>query len=109
MATKLHLESESTLTDRYQTTIPEMVRKALKLDKRDKIRYTIQANQVIISRIEQDEEDPILGQFLSFIAHDIHENPHNIKTINSDLVPYVQSLLRDVEFDFEIPLSPEDE
>ncbi|MFM7907200.1 MAG: type II toxin-antitoxin system PrlF family antitoxin, partial [Microcystis sp.] len=28
---------ESTLTDRYQTTIPDSVRKALGLNKRDKI------------------------------------------------------------------------
>ncbi|TAL82637.1 MAG: hypothetical protein EPN62_04060 [Candidimonas sp.] len=35
------LEVESTLTDRYQTTVPETVRRALGLDKRDKIHYTI--------------------------------------------------------------------
>ena len=33
MATEL--EAESTLTDRYQTTVPEVVRRALKLGKRD--------------------------------------------------------------------------
>ena len=38
MATKL--EVESTLTDRYQTTVPETVRRALRLGKRDKIHYT---------------------------------------------------------------------
>ena len=32
---------ESTLTDRYQTTVPETVRRALKLSKRDKIHYAI--------------------------------------------------------------------
>ena len=30
------LEVESTLTDRYQTTVPETVRRALQLGKRDK-------------------------------------------------------------------------
>jgi antitoxin PrlF len=33
------LEAESTLTDRYQTTVPETVRRALRLRKRDKIQY----------------------------------------------------------------------
>lgn len=28
------LEAESTLTDRYQTTVPQAVRRALRLDKR---------------------------------------------------------------------------
>ena len=35
------LEVESTLTDRYQTTVPETVHRALRLSQRDKIRYTI--------------------------------------------------------------------
>ena len=34
----LNLEVESTLTDKYQTTIPDPIRKALNLKKRDKIR-----------------------------------------------------------------------
>jgi len=35
------LEAESTLTDRDQTTVPETVRRALKLGKPDKLQYTI--------------------------------------------------------------------
>ena len=35
------LEIDSTLTDRYQTTVPETVRRALKLRKRDKLHYSI--------------------------------------------------------------------
>ena len=37
----VNLEVESTLTDRYQTTVPETVRRALRLGKRDKIHYSI--------------------------------------------------------------------
>jgi len=37
-----NLKLESTLTDRYQTTVPNAVRHALKLGKCDKIRYLIQ-------------------------------------------------------------------
>ena len=35
------MQVESTLTDRYQTTVPDTVRRALRLGKRDKISYTI--------------------------------------------------------------------
>ena len=104
------LQSESTLTARYQTTIPDTVRKALRLDKRDKIRYTIQSNgQVIISRVNQPEDDPVLGAFLDFLARDISENPQRVKAISSDLVDHVQSLVADVELDLDTPLSDEDE
>ncbi len=78
MDATLVLHSESTLTDRYQTTVPETVRKALGLNKRDKIRYTIQpGGQVVLSRAAQSEDDPVLGQFLNF---------HVIATLSKRLV-----------------------
>ena len=44
------LELESTLTDRYQTTVPDAVRRALKLGKRDKIRYLVRPDgRVVLS------------------------------------------------------------
>lgn len=47
------LEVESTLTDRYQTTVSETARRALKLGKRDKIHYTIRASgEVVLTRAE---------------------------------------------------------
>lgn len=104
------IRAESTLTDRYQTTIPDSVRKALGLNKRDKINYAIQPNgQVIISKADQPEDDPVLAQFLDFIVEDIKKNPTHIQAINSDLLNRIQSLVRDVEFDLDAPLSDEDE
>ena len=42
------LEAESTLTDRYQTTVPETVRRALRLGKRDKIHYTVRPSGEVV-------------------------------------------------------------
>lgn len=110
MAVTLALYSESTLTDRYQTTVPETVRKVLGLNKRDKICYSIQADgQVVISRDDQTERDPILGQFLNFLAQDIEKNPQHLQSISSDLVSHVQSLVAEVDLDLDAPLSDEDE
>ena len=55
---------ESTLTDRYQTTVPETVRRALRLRKRDKIQYTIRpGGEVVLSRVAiTGEDDPVLGR-----------------------------------------------
>ena len=110
MATTWNLQAESTLTDRYQTTVPENVRKVLHLKKRDKIQYIVQENgQVIMSRAQQEEEDPVLGKFLKFLAQDISKNPRNIEAISSDLFNRTESLVADVEFDIDAPLSEEDE
>jgi len=110
MTAKLTPCSESTLTDRYQTTIPDPVRKVLGLSKRDKISYTIESDgKVVLSRVENNESDPILDKFLSFISQDIEENPQHLQVISSDLVNHVQSLVSEVEIDLDAPLLDEDE
>jgi len=110
MAVTLAPCSESTLTDRYQTTIPDPIRKALGLNKRDKICYTIESDgRVVISRADQIESDPIIGQFLNFLAQDIEKNPQHIQALSPDLVNHVQSLMADVEIDLDATLADEDE
>lgn len=110
MAAVFPLETESTLTDRYQTTVPSTVRKALRLGKRDKIHYTIQGDgRVILSRGETDDEDMVLANFLDFLARDIAENPERMRTIPSDLADRVKMLVADVDGDLNAPLLDEDE
>ena len=86
--------SESTLTDRYQTTIPDPIRKILALSKRDKISYTIESDgKVVISRADKTQSDPILEQFLNFLAQDIEKNPQHLQAISSDLVMLISILM----------------
>ena len=107
--TTLALQYESTLTDRYQTTVPAHVRAALRLEKRDKIKYTIQPDgHAHIQKVEEHESDPVVEQFLGFLVKDITQNPQNLKTLSPDLVSYLQSLISDVEIDLDAPLSDED-
>ena len=102
--------SESTLTDRYQTTVPASVRKALGLSKRDKISYTIEPDgKVVMSRAEKQESDPVLGKFLNFLARDMENNPQHLQSISSELANRVISLVSDIEVDLDAPLSDEDE
>ena len=105
------LKLESTLTDRYQTTVPETVRRSLGLGKRDKINYTIRPNgEVILSRAQVVEaEDPVLGQFLIFLSRDLASHPERLKTLDTDFVQRLQSLTRDIDIDLNAPLSAADE
>ncbi len=41
------LEIESTLTDRYQTTVPDAVRRTPNLRKRDNIRYVVRSDGAV--------------------------------------------------------------
>jgi antitoxin PrlF len=106
-----YLEVESTLTDRYQTTVPETVRRALKLGKRDKIHYTIQPNgEVVLTRATSSEgDDPVLGQFLEFLARDIENHPERLRGLDVGFVKRIQSLVAEVDVDLDKPLSADDE
>ncbi|MFA9203943.1 MAG: type II toxin-antitoxin system PrlF family antitoxin [Flavobacteriales bacterium] len=101
----------STLTDRYQTTVPESVRRALKLGKRDKIQYRIDHNGTVsLERVpDQPADDPVLGQFLQFLADDLAEKPQQIQSLSAQQLQHVQQLTQAVELDLDAPLSADDE
>lgn len=105
------LEAESTLTDRYQTTIPETVRRALKLTKRDKLHYSIGSNgQVIVTRATPTEnQDPALGPFLDLLAHDMAEHPERLQAVDADFAARIQALVGNIEIDLDSPLPADDE
>ena len=105
------LDAESTLTDRYQTTVPETVRRALRLGKRDKIHYSIRpSGEVVLTRAEASEgDDPVLGQFLGFLAHDIASHPERLRAVDAGLVQRLQSLVSGVEIDLDVALTADDE
>ena len=105
------LEVESTLTDRYQTTVPETVRRALRLKKRDKIHYRIRpSGEVVLTRACQAEpHDPVLGRFLDFLASDMATHPERLRAVERPLVERIQALVAGLEVNLDSPLSEDDE
>jgi len=105
------LQFESTLTDRYQTTIPETVRRALGLGKHDKLHYFLQADgTVLLTRSKApDGNDPVLSLFLAFLAKDIAEHPQHLQTVNPDLLQHIQTLVGDIDLDLNAPLADSEE
>jgi antitoxin PrlF len=106
-----NLQVESTLTDRYQTTVPETVRRVLRLGKRDKIHYTIRPDgEVVLTRATAgDGEDPALAPFLGFLAHDLVEHPDRLQAMDAGLAQRIQALVGGVEVDLDGPLLADDE
>jgi antitoxin PrlF len=105
------LDIESTLTDRYQTTVPETVRRALRLGKRDKIHYSIRpSGEVVLTRAaSREDDDPVLGQFLGFLARDIASHPERLQAVDAGLVQRLQSLVGGIEVDLDAALPADDE
>jgi antitoxin PrlF len=104
------LEVESTLTDRFQTTVPGTVRRALHLRKRDKIHYTIRPDgEVVLKRLVASESDPVLGHFLGFLASDMSHNPEHLKPISQDFIRRIKGLTKGIEINLDAALSASDE
>jgi len=106
-----NLQVESTLTDRYQTTVPETVRRVLRLGKRDKIHYTIRPDgEVVLTRATAgDGDDPALAPFLGFLARDLVEHPDRLQAMDAGLAQRIQALVGGVEVDLDGPLLADDE
>ena len=105
------LEAESTLTERYQTTVPEIVRRALRLNKRDKIHYVIRTNgEVVLKRaVASEGDDPALGAFLEFLARDIADHPERLLPVDLEMAQRITSLTEGIEIDLDAPISADDE
>ena len=103
-------EVVSALTDRYQTTVPQPVRRALGLRKRDRIRYAFRPNgEVVLQRVSLDpvEEDPALAPFLALLERDIASQPERLQPIGADLVQRLQDLVGAIEVNLDEAL-PDD-
>lgn len=105
------LKVESTLTDRYQTTVPDAVRRALQLDKRDLLRYTVKANGVVqLSKLDvRENDDPAMGAFLNFLAHDITAHPERLVAMPAALAKQMKKLTAGVKFNLTETLSSDAE
>lgn len=105
------IEVESTLTDRYQTTVPETVRRALRLGKRDRIHYSIRpGGEVVLTRASGAiEDDPVIHGYLEFLARDIVAHPQRLAMLDAGLVKRLQGLVEGIEVDLDAALSADDE
>lgn len=80
------------------------------MNKRDKIHCTIRSgSEVVLTRTEPPEDDPVIGQFLSFLAHDIANQPEHLQVVGSSLVAHIHSLVGGTEIDLDARLSADDE
>lgn len=102
------LEMRSRLTDRYQTTVPAAVRKALGLGKHDTLRYSIMADgAVVLGKAEFEEPDPVMEKFLEILAKDISAGARHVRPLDAELKERIEALVGDVEIDLEERLPDE--
>ena len=100
------LRAESRLTERSQTTIPAAIRDALHHKPGEYIEYTLLAGgKVIMSRQEEEQDDPVISQFLTFLENDMKNNPQNIQPVPVTFWERAKALTAGVEVDLDAPLT----
>ena len=107
------LEISATVTERGQTTVPAAIRKMLNLGRRGHVVFKGMADgTVVIVRKEDagaiEDNDPVIGKFLAFLAQDMAAHPHRIQAFPGDLLGRAKALVEGVEVDFDAPLPDDD-
>ena len=92
----------STVTSRAQTTLPSGVRKALGIEPGDKIEYSIEGDQAVIRRVDEDSEaDPVLGAFLDFLERQMAEHPDRLQPADPEWVARMLKLAQGIPVDLD--------
>lgn len=105
------IEVDSTLTDRFQTTVPASVRQALKLNRRDRIHYLIRDNgEVVLSRAQTPtDEDPVMKQFLTFLERDLQQHPERIRPVTHNTFAEAKSLTAGIQVNLDDVLAEDED
>jgi len=54
-------------------------------------------------------DDPVLGQFLNFLASDMATHPEHLQSIDAGLRKRIKSLVKNAKVDLDAPLAAEGE
>ena len=100
----------STLTDRYQTTVPSNVRRQLGLNKGDTLFYrSDEQGRVYLETAQAEHRDPALVPFLDLLAKDIEDNPGRLRPLDAEMMAQIRELVGDDDIDLDSPLDPDDD
>jgi antitoxin PrlF len=105
------IEIAATITERGQTTVPAAIRKMLSLGKRDQVVFRGLADgTVVIAKkpARADEDDPVIGKFLEFLARDMAQGPAQIRQAPKSMLARAKTLVEGVEVDLDAALADDD-
>lgn len=75
----------ATLTSKGQVTLPKPIRQALGVDAGGKIAFQLREDGlVVVSRAEEEHQDPAISAFLDLLAADI-QSGHQLQSLPEDL------------------------
>ncbi|SCX28376.1 HtrA suppressor protein SohA [Agrobacterium sp. DSM 25558] len=99
------LKKVSTITEKGQVTVPKSVRDALGLGYGGRIAFYIDENRhVSIEKEVEEEDDPVVGSFLSFLSRDMEKHPEHIQEFPQALRQRMMELTKGMQVDLDDPI-----
>ena len=66
----------ATITAKGQITLPKPIRQALGVDYGGKVAFDLRGSQVVVTRVDEEHEDPAISGFLALLEKDIRSGRH---------------------------------
>ncbi|MEN9798502.1 MAG: hypothetical protein RL653_2198 [Pseudomonadota bacterium] len=98
------IEERSTLTAKGQTTVPRAIRQFLGLKEGDELAFRVEGQQVVVVAVEAEHEDPIVGEFLRFLARDMAKRPRALEPLSREFAGRVRKLVKGTRVNLEAPI-----
>ena len=95
------LEEISTITAKGQTTVPKAVRQALGVDYGGRITFRVDERGVTVHRADEGDADPVIGNFLAFLARDMERRPEALMALSPELASRIAALVGGGEIDLD--------
>lgn len=93
---------QAKMTSKGQITLPKSIRQALGASAGTRLRFELRGDEVVLTRAEQEHNDPAIGAFLALLEADIRRGQH-IGGLPDDLALAMQENLQEpVNLDDEI-------
>jgi antitoxin PrlF len=104
------MEIEAAVTDRGQTTIPAVIRRLLRVDRRSPVVFCVTEDGRVMLTAKPapaEEPDPVVTNFLTFLEADMAKHPDRLRPVTAEWLHELQGLVAGVEVDLDAPLPEE--
>lgn len=95
------VRERSRITAKGQTTIPKAVRQALGVGYGGEITYVVDEGGRVSLLAGDDETDPVVDGFLTFMAQDMARNPSRLAVFPTELQERMLALTAEAEVDLD--------
>ena len=97
-----HIHEVATVTSKGQITLPKPIRQALGISVGGRVAFDLRGADVVVTRADEEHEDPAIGEFLLCLERDIKSGKHIAVMPDEMVKAMLFNLQHTVDLDDEI-------